>query len=155
MCRLLVSENLAEMHIYFGNVFFRFYILSIQKTHASIFNQNTKAGTPHRTNHKISRYLLKAHRGGSCKHKLQYYITITTTSTDKKGSVQTNKYRQKRIAWQLHKHPMRNVQNYQYTIVLQKKLQYLHQNLNFLNHVIKYPLVEKCSKHSIHFQRGA
>ena len=37
---------------------------------------------------------LKAHRGGSCKHKLQYYITITTTSTDKKGSVQTNKYRQ-------------------------------------------------------------
>ena len=37
---------------------------------------------------------LKAHRGGSCKHKLQYYITITTRSTDKRGSVQTNKYRQ-------------------------------------------------------------
>ena len=30
---------------------------------------------------------LRAHRGGSCKHKLQYYITIATTSTDKQGSL--------------------------------------------------------------------
>ena len=30
---------------------------------------------------------LRAHRGGSCKHELQYYITITTTSTDKEGSL--------------------------------------------------------------------
>ena len=63
------------------------------------------------------------------------------TSTDKQvqiPQVQTNKYRQKRIAWRLHKHPMRNVQNYQYTIVLQKKLQHLHQNLNFLNHVTQW-----------------